>query len=212
MMSITGLCLVFFLLFHMSMNMVAIFSGDAYNAICKFLGANWYAIIATAVLATGFGVHIIYASILTLQNYKARGRQGYAKTEQRNVTWASRNMYILGFIVIAGLGMHLFHFWAKMQFVELSGGHLNSLGYEPTDGAALIVRLFSNPLYCGLYLLWLAALWFHLTHGFWSALQTIGFSNQVWLSRIKCLSNIFATVIFLGFASVVVYFYIISLL
>ena len=43
-MSITGLALILFLTFHLSMNLVALFSGNAYNAICGFLGANWYAL------------------------------------------------------------------------------------------------------------------------------------------------------------------------
>ena len=72
--SISGLFLVLFLLFHMSMNLVLIFSYDAYNFIAnEILGANWWAIIGTGVLALGFVVHIIYAIILTLQNKKARG-------------------------------------------------------------------------------------------------------------------------------------------
>ena len=71
-MSITGLFLILFLIFHMSMNAVAIFSGESYNAICEFLGANWYALVGTAVLAGGCVLHIIFATILTLRNQKAR--------------------------------------------------------------------------------------------------------------------------------------------
>ena len=79
-MSISGLFLVLFLLFHMSMNLAAVFSTEAYNAICEFLGANWYALVGTLVLAAGFLVHIIYASILTLRNRAARGDKRYAVT------------------------------------------------------------------------------------------------------------------------------------
>lgn len=79
-MSITGIALVLFLVFHMSMNLVAIFSADAYNWICHALGANWYAIVATVVLAALTLVHFIYASMLTLQNLRARGNDRYAIT------------------------------------------------------------------------------------------------------------------------------------
>ena len=75
-MSISGLFLILFLLFHMSMNIAAVFSTEAYNAICEFLGANWYALAGTLILAAGFVVHIIYASILTLRNRAARGDKG----------------------------------------------------------------------------------------------------------------------------------------
>ena len=50
-MSVTGVALILFLTFHMSMNVVALFSGEAYNAVCEFLGANWYALVATLALA-----------------------------------------------------------------------------------------------------------------------------------------------------------------
>ena len=118
-MSISGLFLVLFLLFHMSMNLAAVFSTEAYNAICEFLGANWYALVGTLVLAAGFLVHIIYASILTLRNRAARGDKRYAVTAMpAGVSWASRNMYILGAIVVLGLILHLYNFWYKMQFAQ----------------------------------------------------------------------------------------------
>ena len=210
-MSISGLFLVLFLLFHMSMNLAAVFSTEAYNAICEFLGANWYALVGTLVLAAGFLVHIIYASILTLRNRAARGDKRYAVTAMpAGVSWASRNMYILGAIVVLGLILHLYNFWYKMQFAEIIGDH-NLGAFGPTDGAAYIADLFSNPVYCIIYLVWFVAIWFHLTHGFWSAFQTIGWDNQIWLGRLKCIANIFATVVFLGFAVVVVAFYLRSL-
>ena len=50
-MSITGIALVLFLTFHMAMNLVALISAEGYNMVCEFLGANWYALVATV----GFG-------------------------------------------------------------------------------------------------------------------------------------------------------------
>jgi succinate dehydrogenase / fumarate reductase cytochrome b subunit len=213
-MSISGLFLILFLLFHMSMNVVAIFSAEAYNMICEFLGANWYALVGTMVLAAGVLVHIVYAFILTLKNRSARGGEAYACTEKpKEVEWASQNMFVLGVVVIVGLLMHFAQFWYKMQFAEIQGIHdtVANGGIAPTDGAAFIAYYFSNPAICVIYIVWLTALWFHLTHGFWSALQTIGWSNKIWLDRIQCISKIVSTVICLGFAVVVVAFYIKSL-
>lgn len=79
-MSITGLALILFLLFHMSMNLVAIFSPEGYNAICAFLGANWYAVVASIGLAGLMIIHIIYAFWLNAQNHRARGNDRYAVT------------------------------------------------------------------------------------------------------------------------------------
>lgn len=63
-MSISGLFLVLFLLFHLSMNVAAVFSGEAYNMVCSLLGSNWYAVAATLVLAAGVVIHFVYAIIL----------------------------------------------------------------------------------------------------------------------------------------------------
>lgn len=207
-MAVTGCFLVLFLLFHMAMNCAALFSAEAYNAICGFLGANWYALVATVVLAGGVVVHFAYALLLTWQNRKARGNVRYAMTvKEKGVDWASKNMLVIGFIVLAGLGLHLVHFWSKMQLTEIMGAHENSLGLSPTDGAALIAFTFSKWYNVLLYVVWLAAIWFHLTHGVWSMFQTAGWANDVWYPRLKCLSNVVSTLICGGFALVAVFFF-----
>ncbi len=208
-MSVTGAALVLFLLFHMSMNLVAIISTDGYNAICEFLGANWYALVGTAGLAALVVVHFVYAFILTLQNRKARGSQRYAVSERpKNVTWASQNMLVLGIIVILGIALHLFNFWAKMQLHEvlhMMGMHVDAVTMENVaNGSYYIASTFSCPVYAALYVVWLVALWFHLTHGIWSAMQTLGANNNGWICRWKAISNVLATIIIIGFLVVVV--------
>ena len=208
-MSISGCFLVLFILFHMSMNLTMLFSYEGYDAICAFLGANWYALVGTAVLALGVLVHFVYAFILTVDNYRARGKQRYAVTvQEKGVAWSSKNMLVLGVIVILGLGLHLVHFWSKMQLVEIMGGHASVVdGYEiaATSGAALMMVTFSKWYNVALYLVWFAALWFHLTHGVWSMFQTVGWANDTWYPRLKCAANVVATLIFLGFTVVAVF-------
>ena len=75
------------------------------------------------------------------------------------------------------------------------------------DGYGYIMQTFSNPLFFVLYIIWLIALWFHLTHGFWSAMQTLGWNNMIWINRWKCISNIYSTIIVLGFMVVAVVFF-----
>ena len=208
-MSVTGCCLVLFLLFHMSMNLVALVSPAGYNMICAFLGANWYAVVATVGLAALVVLHFVYAFILTINNYKARGAQRYAVTvNEPGVEWASKNMLVLGVIVILGLGLHLVHFWSKMMLVELMGAEGSMVAGEfvhATDGATLVAFTFSKWYNVVLYLVWLAALWFHLNHGVWSMFQTVGWANDTWYPRLKCAANVVATLIFLGFALVAVF-------
>ena len=207
-MSVTGIALVLFLTFHACMNVVVLFSGDAYNMICEFLGSNWYAVAGTVVLVGLIALHFIYATILTLQNLKARGNNRYAVVETpAKVEWASQNMFVLGLIVCLGLFLHLFNFWANMMGAEFYNGGMALVGdYEATDGAGLIQFTFGNPIYAVLYLVWLAALWFHLSHGFWSAIQTLGVNNKVWFNRWKLIGNVYVTFVMLMFAAVVVYF------
>ena len=208
-MSVTGLALILFLTFHMAMNLVAIFSAEAYNMICAFLGANWYALVATAGLGFLVVVHIVYAFWLTMQNRAARGSERYAvNAKPKGVEWASQNMLVLGIVVLLGLGLHLFNFWAKMQLPEvlhMLGMHVDVTNV--TNGVHYIVSTFSCPVYSILYLVWLAALWFHLTHGFWSALHTLGWNNQIWFERWRVIGNIYSTLVVLGFAVVVLYYW-----
>ena len=203
-MSVTGVALILFLTFHMSMNIVALFSGDAYNMICEFLGANWYALVATAGLAALAVLHIVYAFWLTMQNRKARGNERYAVTTRpQGVVWASQNMLVLGIIIILGLLLHLFNFWYNMMFAELTG---IAVAHHPADGYAYIVDTFSCPVYVVLYIVWLVAPWFHLTHGFWSAMQTFGWNGKVWYCRWKVIGIAYSTLLCLGFLVVVLWF------
>ena len=208
-MSVTGLALILFLTFHMAMNLVAIFSAEAYNMICAFLGANWYALVATAGLGFLVVVHIVYAFWLTMLNRAARGSERYAiNAKPKGVEWASQNMLVLGIIVLLGLGLHLFNFWAKMQLPEvlhMLGMHVDVTNV--TNGVHHIVNTFGCPVYSILYLVWLAALWFHLTHGFWSALHTLGWNNKIWFERWRVIGNIYSTLVVLGFAVVVLYYW-----
>lgn len=206
-MSISGAMLVLFLLFHSIMNFVAIISPEGYDAISAFLGANWYALVATMGLAIGFLVHIFYAFFLTVQNHIARGKDRYAVTsKQEGVSWASQNMLVLGVIILGFLILHLYQFWSKMQLVEIMhiiGFHTDDQALQfATKGAHWVKHYFSQPIYAVLYIVWLLALWFHLTHGVWSSLQSLGLNNKKWLPRIKTISNIVATIIILLFMAI----------
>ena len=205
-MSVTGIALILFLTFHGCMNMVALFSEEGYNMICEFLGANWYAVVATLGLAALAVLHIVYAFILTAQNRTARGDNRYEVATQVNagkVEWASKNMLVLGLIICIGLLVHLWNFWYNMMFAELVGA---MPAISPTDGFGWIKETFSNPVFVVIYIVWLAAIWFHLTHGFWSAMQTLGVSGKVWLKRWQCIGMIYVSVLMLLFLVVVLAF------
>ena len=214
-MALTGAALVLFITFHCVMNSVAIFWPSAYNVICEFLGANWYALVATMGLAALFVIHIIYAFWLTIQNRKARGADRYAVTARpKGVEWSSQNMLVLGIVVVAFLALHLYHFWAKMQLVEITSHSINGWHqYEgasvpPTAGTLFIQEVFSQWRVLVTYLIGFVALWFHMTHGFWSMFQSIGWDSTVWIPRLKKISNWWTTIVVGLFAIQAVVFYV----
>lgn len=203
-MSISGLFLILFLLIHLLANSAYLLGAEAFDAVIEFMGSP-LVVIMVPVLAAGFIVHIAYAVYLTLYNRKARGSERYAVDNQAQTdSWASKNMFVLGIIILGVLVFHLSHFWAKMQLPEFTGGHAQ-------NGNDLMVQTFGNVWILVCYLVWFVALWFHLTHGFWSAFQTIGANNSKWLSRLKVVSYIYSTFIALGFSVIAIYAYITSL-
>ena len=208
-MSVTGIALILFLTFHACMNLVVLFDGESYNTVCEMLGANWYAVVATIGLAVLVAIHFIYAIVLTLQNRKARGVSKYAVTSKpEKVEWASQNMLVLGIIVVLGMVLHLYNFWYNMMFAELVNGGMPFINevQSASDGAAMIAYTFKNPVFTVLYLVWFAALWVHLTHGFWSALQTLGWSGKIWFNRWRVIGNIYVSILMLIFVAVALAF------
>lgn len=191
-MAVTGVCLVLFVTFHVLMNSVALLWPAAYNMVCEFLGANWYALVASMGLALLFIIHIFYAVWLTLQNRKARGTDRYAIAGAApGVEWSSKNMLVLGIVIFAFLIVHMTQFWAKMQLQELISHDLSALPTvsgapaNPAMGTLFLQLAFEQWWTPVVYIIGFVALWFHMNHGFWSMFQTIGWDNGVWINRLK---------------------------
>ena len=200
-MSLSGFFLMMFLVVHAVANVMILFGEESYNAACNFMDTNPVIQIMVPVLAFGVFIHVVYAVYLTLTNRYARGAVRYAVPNKGKASsWASRNMFVLGLIIFGFLCLHLFHFWAKMQLQHFIGGEAEANPY------GLVKQLFQNPLYCLIYWIWLSALWFHLSHGCWSAFQTIGMNNSGWIKRWKLIALIYATIIVPVFALVPIWF------
>lgn len=199
-MSVSGLFLIVFLLLHLTINALSLISEEAFQAGCDFMALPIVTVMVP-VLAAGFIIHIIYGFYLSATNLKARGKERYAVAHKGAAdNWASKNMLVLGIIVLGVLGFHLTHFWADMQLLQFQGVPHEELA-NPNE---LMAETFKSPVVVAIYVVWFAALWFHLTHGFWSAFHTIGWNNDIWIKRLKCLSYVFATIIFVGFTVVAV--------
>ena len=193
-MAITGACLVLFVTFHVLMNSVALLWPAAYNMICEFLGANWYALVASAGLAALFIIHIIYAVWLTVQNRRARGNDRYdINGKAPHVEWSSKNMLVLGIVILAFLVVHMIQFWAKMQLQELLSHDLDVLPMvgdapaSPALGTLYLQLAFEQWWTPVVYIIGFVALWFHMNHGFWSMFHTVGWDNNIWINRLKTI-------------------------
>ncbi|MEG1616095.1 MAG: succinate dehydrogenase cytochrome b subunit [Bacteroidales bacterium] len=210
-MSLSGLFLIVFLCVHLTANMFMYVSPAAFGKACEFMGSP-LVMSVVPVLALGFIVHIIYAFILNARNLKARGHEKYASGNKSDVSFAAKNMLVLGIIVLGGLAFHLTQFWAQMQLQVFLGNEEypllveNGLALFNAEGELVAPYLlakiyFGNVIFDIVYIIWIAALWFHLSHGFWSAFQTLGVNNRVWYKRWNVIGQIFATVVCLGFIS-----------
>lgn len=204
-MSLTGLFMMVFLVVHLVINLTLLCpnnNGEAYNAACEFMATNPMIKIMEPVLAAGFLFHIVYALILTARNMKARP-VGYAQSQAgMSSAWASRNMVALGVFILAFLVVHVANFWWKMKMTDLIGhGPGQITDYELVSG------MFKGSVAYSLgYIVAFLALGFHLTHGFWSAFQSLGANNRVWFKRLKCLGTLYAVAITVGFTIIPVYF------
>ena len=205
-MSISGLFLIVFLLLHMTINLFSVIDSFAgtYGAAdglfqkgCDFMALPIVTIMVP-VLAAGFLVHIAYALILSYGNFKARGTERYAVANKTKAeSWAAKNMLVLGVVVLGIVVFHLNHFWADMQLAEFQGHHAE-------NPYTLLNATFQNGWMVVIYVIWFAALGFHLQHGFWSAFQSIGMSNKIWEKRLLCIGRVFVGIIVLGFSAVAV--------
>lgn len=212
-MSVSGLFLILFLFVHLFLNSFLLLDGvfgfergQMFNAGVHFMGTNPLIKIIEPVLAIGFILHIIYSLILTLQNMKARGPQGYASGKKTSgIEWASLNMLPLGIAVFSFLVVHLFNFYLKMKgFMPWEPAEVEfpffGLIAKGEDAYSLVNETFKNLPIVIIYVVGSVALAFHLAHGFWSGFQTIGWNNKTWMPRLKCISTIVAIILGGGFS------------
>ncbi|MBD5310760.1 MAG: succinate dehydrogenase cytochrome b subunit [Muribaculaceae bacterium] len=203
-MACSGAFLVLFVTFHCLMNSVAICWPAAYNSICEFLGANWYALIASVILAAFIIVHIIYACILTMQNRQARGSQRYAISKRpAGVEWTSQNMFVLGIVILAFLVVHLIQFWARMQLQEIRGCEE---ALPPAAGTLFLQEAFQLVWTPIVYIIGFIALWLHMNHGFWSMFQSVGWDSTIWIPRLKKIAVCWSSIVVLLFIAQAIVF------
>ena len=201
-MALSGFFLLFFLLQHMSINMLSVFSPDAFNEVSHFMGYNPLVQFALQpVLMFGVIFHLGMGIYLELQNRAARPIKYAMNKGEANSTWMSRNMIITGIMIMLFLGLHLYDFWVH----EMTVKYLEMQPENPTRYWQELNDKFEDPIRVGIYLVSFVFLALHLMHGFQSAFQSVGFNHNKYTPIIKKLSNIYAIVVPLGFIFIAVY-------
>jgi len=205
-MSITGLFLVMFIGVHLTINLLLIVddTGELFNLGAEFMSTNPAIKIMEPLLGLGFVIHIIWSFFLEYQNWKARPVKYAAKSMGASSSWASRNMLVLGALVLVFLVMHIIDFFWVIKFNPHT---IPKTAEGLEDTYTLVASLFKESVvYCLFYIVGGALLGFHLSHGFWSAFQTLGLSNKNWLNRLQFIGKLYAIIIAIGFSIIPLYF------
>lgn len=208
-MSITGLFLVVFIGVHLALNLLLIFddSGELFNLGAHFMATNPAIKIMEPLLGLGFLVHILWSFNLEYQNWKARPVKYNKQKLSASSTWASRNMLILGALVLVFLAIHIINFFYVIKFDPHSMSSVVIDDVEMEDAYTLVADLFkSSVAYCFFYVLGGVLLGIHLTHGFWSAFHTLGLNNKYWMKRWQVVGYLYAIVVAVGFSVIPLYF------
>lgn len=237
-MALTGLFLCTFLVVHLVGNL-QLFKhdgGKAFNEYAHFMTHFAPIKLVSYALYASILIHALYALLITVGNRKARGGSYGAYKGSANSTWTSRNMGILGTLILIFIVVHMSNFWFEyhwgttpfveyrtdLQTQQTTQKALSSAEFTDyvkyVDNGVEIVRskdlyletatAFKNCWLVSLYVLAMAALGFHLIHGFQSAFQTFGWNHKKYQFIIKGIGiGIFGILIPLCFAAMPLYFY-----
>ena len=208
-MAISGLFLCTFLIVHCIGNLQLFKDdgGQAFNEYTYFMTHNPLIKIVSYVNYILILLHVIDGFSLVMANKKARP-QAYANVDQsKSSTWSSRNMGILGTLILIFLIVHMRSFWFEMKF-----GSMPIINYDGSDIAykdmyKIVAEAFTQVWYVALYVICMFALAFHLFHGFQSAFQTFGINHHRYTPVIKAIGvGVFAIIIPALFAAMPLFF------
>lgn len=202
-MSLTGLFLISFLLIHLLGNLALLKpdGGVAFNLYTEFMSNNPLIQLVSKLLYFSILLHAIQGIIIYFSNRSAKG-QRYAVKTSKNTSFASRNMALLGTLILAFIFLHMGDFWYNLKFNPESIPMVTIDGVQYKDAYHKVVTSFSNPLIVGAYLIGVLTLGLHLWHGFQSAFQTLGLNHSKYTPIIQSTGRIFSVLITIGFAMI----------
>jgi succinate dehydrogenase / fumarate reductase cytochrome b subunit len=214
-MAATGVILIGFVIGHLVGNLQVFQDPDYLNGYAQFLQqlGPWLW-VARIVLIVSVLVHIWAATVLTLENRRARGPEPYGFSHTIRATLASRTMRLTGYVVLAFVIYHLAHFtWgavARESYKEnlmlytmendyrVAGFPVVKAGSEVADVHQMVVLGFQSPLVSFFYIVAVGLLSFHLLHGIDSMFQTLGLRSGKWSAGLRKFAVVFCLAYFLG--------------
>jgi succinate dehydrogenase / fumarate reductase cytochrome b subunit len=191
-MAITGLGFCFFLTTHLAGNLFIYGGRGAFNAYAEHLHSLGPLVTATELGLLAFAIlHVAVGLILFYQNFTSRPERYAVNKDGGGRTIGSRTMPYSGLIILAFVIFHLKNF----HFIDKSGTTI----YD------VVTQAFADPVYVLLYVLAMVVVAFHVSHGFWSAFQTLGVNHPKYMPLIKGASIAFSLVVGLGFGFLPIY-------
>lgn len=207
--ALSGLFLIIFLSGHVTGNLLLFKNdgGQAFNEYAEFMTSNQLVFILRVLTFGSILIHVIWSISLTIYNRSSRPVQYAVTNPSANSSWASRNMSVLGTIILIFIVMHLNNFLYEMKFGDVPYVSYESTG-EVKDLYALVNSTFTIWWYSALYVVAMVFLGIHLAHGFQSAFQTLGVRHPKYTPFIQKLGLGFAVVVPALFASMPIYIFI----
>ncbi len=202
-MALTGLFLCFFLIIHLLGNLQLLLPAEtaalSFNHYSALLSGNIFIKMISYVLYVSLIAHAIDALIITRKNGQAAGK--YAFDDRKKVSkWYSRNMGILGTILLIFLVIHFKDFWYVYKFGELP---VDMEGNK--DLYVIVVNAFASWWYVLLYVASMLALGYHLLHGFKSAVRTLGLYHPRYAGYVQTFGVVYSYAITIGFSIIPIY-------
>lgn len=199
-MALTGIFLIFFLAVHLTGNLQLLKNdgGKSFNIYAEFMSTN--PLIQFVSKGNFFFIllHVFVSVLLTRKNKQARPVAYKVAVKSRTSSWSSRNMGILGTVILVFLIIHLKGFWYEMHYGAIP--YKNYDGFEARDLYAVVDEVYSHWYWVAIYVIGMFAVAFHLSHGFQSAFQTLGLSHIKYSPAIKFVGAAFAILVPAGFA------------
>jgi succinate dehydrogenase / fumarate reductase cytochrome b subunit len=203
-MAVTGFLLFLFVIGHLVGNLQIFLGPEAINRYGHFLQSNvellWPVRIGLLIVV---GLHIWSAAKLSLENREARP-VAYATYQPIGSTYASRTMLMSGLIVLCFIIYHLLHFTVQTQYINLTGQNFATFtdSEKRHDVFKMMVVGFNNGWVSAFYILGMALLCLHLSHGVSGMFQSIGWKNETYRPILDKGARVLAVLIFLGYTSI----------